>query len=261
MSFAPLFISHGSPMLAIEDIPARDFLKNYGNKIGKPRAIVLASAHFGTARPAVVGDPKPAMIYDFGGFDPALHKMVYPAPGDPAVALHIAELLQTAGLGPTVVFERGYDHGAWVPLTLLYPDADVPVVQVSIQPKFGPAYHLALGRVLEKLRDDDILVIGSGSATHNLLEFGRYRDQPDIEPPAWVSAFDDWLRDKVEAGAVEDLVEYRARAPFSAENHPSEEHLLPLHVALGAAGEGAKGRAVHSSYRHGVLSMASYAFQ
>ena len=255
-----LFISHGSPMLAIEDSPAREFLLSYGREIGKPRAIVVASAHFGTSRPAVVGDAKPSMIYDFGGFPDALYHIVYPAPGDPIVAMKVAGLLQAAGLAPAIVTGRGFDHGAWVPLSLMYPAADVPIVQVAVQPHLGPAHHVALGRALASLKDEDIMVIGSGSATHNLHEFFRGQHEPNEEPPAWVAKFDDWVRERVAAGATDDLINYRKLAPFARENHPTEEHFLPLHVAIGAAGEDAKGELIHSSYANGVLSMDAYRF-
>ena len=255
-----LFISHGSPMLAIEDSPAREFLSGYGKELGKPRAIVVASAHFGTSRPAVVGDAQPGMIYDFGGFPDALYQIVYPAPGDPVVAMKVAGLLQAAGLAPAMVSGRGFDHGTWVPLSLMYPDADVPIVQLALQPHLGAAHHVAVGRALATLKDEDILVIGSGSATHNLHEFFRGHHVPDEEPPEWVAKFDDWVRAKVTAGATDELINYRKLAPFARENHPTEEHFLPLHVAVGAAGEGAKGELIHSSYANGVLSMDAYRF-
>jgi 4,5-DOPA dioxygenase extradiol len=260
MRLPTLLISHGSPTLAIEPSPARDFLASYGQELGKPRAIVIASAHFNANRPAVVADAHPGMIYDFGGAYKALFEMVYPAPGDPAVAARVSHLFAAAGLAPAVVEERGYDHGVWVPLILLYPQAAVPVVQVSVQPALGTAHHLALGRALAALADDDVLVIGSGSLTHNLREFYRGNRDADAPAPAWVSGFEDRVYEKATTGAVDDLVHYRERAPFAHENHPTEEHFLPLYVALGAGGEGTKGRRVHSSHRNGVLSMDTYAF-
>jgi 4,5-DOPA dioxygenase extradiol len=260
MSFPTLFLSHGSPMIAIEDSPARAFLKTYGQTLGKPRAIVIASAHFETSRPAVNGDAKPAMIYDFRGFPDALYQIVYPAPGDPVAAVKVAGLLEAAGFAPAVVKDRGYDHGTWIPLSLLYPSADIPVVQLSVQPQLGAAHHFAIGRALASLRAEDILVVGSGTASHNLHEFFRGRYASNAPTPEWVTAFDTWVREKAQAGAVDDLVHYRERAPFARENHPSEEHFLPFHVALGAAGEGAKGELVHASHDHGVLTMDAYAF-
>lgn len=257
MPLPALFISHGSPKLLIDDTPARDFLTGYAASLGRPRAIVIASAHFGTSRPAVVGDAKPGMIYDFGGM-PELRRLVYPAPGDPVVAMKVADLLQTAGLAPAVVTDHGYDHGAWVPLMLLYPDAEIPVVQLSVQPHLGPAHHLRVGRALASLRDEDMLIIGSGSATHNLEEFYSGAHAPDQPALPSVSAFTDWMHEMVTAGRLDELVRYRELAPHAVENHPTEEHLLPLFVALGAGAGG--GKRVHSSCRNGVLAMDAYAF-
>jgi 4,5-DOPA dioxygenase extradiol len=258
MPLPALFISHGSPKLLIDDTAARDFLRSYAATLRKPRAIVIASAHFGTSRPAVVGDAKPGMIYDFGGM-PELRSLVYPAPGDPVVAMKIAGLLQVAGFAPAVVQRHGYDHGTWVPLMLLYPEADIPVVQLSVQPQLGPAHHVAVGRALASLKNEDLLVIGSGSATHNLEEFYSGAHAPDQPALPWVKAFTDWVHEKITAGEIDELVRYRTLAPYAAENHPTEEHLLPLFIALGA-GERAAGARVHSSYRNGVLSMDTYAF-
>jgi 4,5-DOPA dioxygenase extradiol len=256
MSLPALFISHGSPMLLIEESAARDFLSSYARTLPRPRAIVIASAHFGTSRPAVVGDAAPGMIYDFGGL-PQLRGLVYPAPGDPAMAVKVAGLIEAAGLASVVVEGHGYDHGAWVPLMLLYPQADVPVVQLSVQPHLGPAHHLAVGRALASLKQEDILLIGSGSATHNLEEFYYGRHAPDSPARGWVTGFTDWVHDRITAGAADELVHYRRLAPYAAENHPTEEHFLPLFIALGAGG---RGRRVHSSYRNGVLAMDTYAF-
>jgi 4,5-DOPA dioxygenase extradiol len=205
----------------------------------------------------VVGDAYPSMIYDFGGM-PALRKLVYPAPGDPQVAIKIAGLLEAAGFAPAVVTGYGYDHGTWVPLMLLYPEADVPVVQMSVQPHMGPAHHVAVGRALASLRDESFLVIGSGSLTHNLHEF--YSSELPGDAPAldWVAVFTDWVHARIEAGAIDDLVNYRTLAPHAADNHPTEEHLLPLFMALGAGG--GRGRRIHSSTRSGVISMDTYVF-
>jgi 4,5-DOPA dioxygenase extradiol len=257
LTLPALFISHGSPRLIIEDSPSRDFLKGYAQSLPKPRAIVIASAHFGTSRPAVVADERPPMIYDFGGM-PELRKLVYPAPGDPQVAIKIAGLLQAAGFAPGVARGYGYDHGIWVPLMLLYPDADVPVVPISVQPHLDPAHHVAVGKALASLRAEDFLVIGSGSMTHNLHEFyapGRKGDDPAL---GWVAAFNDWVHDQLAGGDVDALMQYRTRAPYAAENHPTEEHILPLFIAIGAGGSRAK--RVHASYRSGVISMDTYEF-
>jgi 4,5-DOPA dioxygenase extradiol len=261
VAFPSFYVSHGSPTLAIEQSAARDFLLGFGKTLGRPRAIVIASAHFGSAQPLVTADAHPDMIYDFSGFPDELYRIVYPAPGDPALAHRVGALLQEAGLAPAVVEGRGFDHGAWVPLKLLYPEADIPVVQVSLQPHLGAAHHFAVGRALAPLRAEDILVIGSGSASHNLMQFYRGGFAEGDAAPPWVAAFEAWIHDKAENGAVDDLVNYRSLAPYARENHPTEEHFLPFHVALGAAGEGAKGKRVHASLDRGVLAMDCYTFQ
>src|SRR5581483_2260459 len=186
-----LFISHGSPMMALEPSPARDFLAGLGATLPRPRAIAIASAHWETPQPRVNAVAVNDTIHDFYGFPPALFAMRYPAPGDPALAQRIAGLLRDAGLPADVDRARGLDHGAWVPLTLMYPAHDIPVVQVSLQPDGDAAYHLRVGRALEPLRNADVLVIGSGSFTHNL---GRLRrSAPDAPPPPDVVAFADWM--------------------------------------------------------------------
>jgi 4,5-DOPA dioxygenase extradiol len=255
-----LFISHGSPMLAIEPSPARDFLIQYGKSLPRPDAIVIASAHFETEIPAVVTDAQPDMIYDFGGFPDALFQIVYPAPGQPEVAMKVAHMIHDTGLQTGVVSHRGFDHGTWVPLSLMFPDADIPVVQIAVQPHLGAAHHVALGRALTSLKEQNIMVIGSGSATHNLREFYAHRHMKPGEAPEWVIAFDDWVRERVQAGNTAELIDYRKLAPHAVRNHPTEEHFVPLHVAVGAAGEGAKGELLHSSYANGVLSMDAYIF-
>lgn len=260
---APLFVSHGSPMLVLQNTAAREFLAGYGAALGRPDAIVIASAHFETDVPTVVADPAPGMIYDMYGFPKELYEIVYPAKGDPALAEKVAGLLDAAGLAPEIAAKRGFDHGTWAPLSLLYPKADIPVVQVSVQPDAGAEHHLALGRALEPLTRQNILVMGSGSLTHNLHELraptGGRRPLDDAEP-AWVKEFADWVGDRIAAGAVDDLVAYRARAPYSAENHPTEEHYLPLLVAAGAAGANTRGQLVHSSHEYGILRMDAFTF-
>src|SRR5262249_52928819 len=157
------------------------------------------------------------MIYDFGGM-PELRRLVYAAPGDPVIATKVAGLLEAAGFAPAVVQGHGYDHGTWVPLMLLYPDADIPVVQLSVQPHLRAAHHAAGGRALASLKDEDLLVIGSGSATHTLEEFYYGGHSPDDPALDWVSAFTDWVNDNVTAGRLDELMRYRALAPYAAEN-------------------------------------------
>jgi 4,5-DOPA dioxygenase extradiol len=254
-----LFVSHGSPMLAVEDSPARRFLQDLGRTLPRPRAILVASAHWESmGGPAVSLAPRPETIHDFGGFPQALYALDYPAPGAPDVADKTASMLEQAGYAVGRSAQRGLDHGAWVPLMLMYPDADVPVTQLSLLRGASPANHEHLGRALAGLRDDGVLVIGSGSLTHNLYEFrGGAIDAP---VPEWVSEFGTWMADKLHASDRAALRDYRALAPSAARNHPTEEHLLPLFVAMGAAGEDASARRLHSSHEYGVLAMDVYAF-
>lgn len=253
---SPLFLSHGAPSLILEDVPARTFLEGlFAGATARPRALVVASAHWLTNEPAVDGSRAPRTIHDFSGFPPQLSRIRYPAPGDPVLAGEVAAEFARHGLAAQIV-ERGLDHGAWVPLVLALPDATVPVLQVSLQPHRGAAHHLRLGRALARFRDEGVLVVGSGSATHDLGSLAP----PGSGTPAWVRAFDDWLVDAVERGDEEALVEYRRRAPFAERNHPTEEHFLPLLVALGAAGPGARGRVLHRSTTYGVLAMSAFEF-
>jgi 4,5-DOPA dioxygenase extradiol len=246
-------------MLALQDSPARRFLQALGQNLPRPKAIVVVSAHWeALGGPAVSLAAQPATIHDFGGFPQALFDIQYQAPGAPEVAQRAASLFEAAGIPVGRSAQRGLDHGAWVPLSLIYPDADIPVMQISLVRGAGPATHEQLGQVLAQLRHEGVLVIGSGSLTHNLYEF---RGQPvDAPAPQWVIEFESWMRERLEANDSAALLDYRNRAPSARQNHPSEEHLLPLFVAMGAAGAGAKAQQLHSSIEHGVLAMDAYAF-
>jgi len=253
-----LFVSHGAPTLAVEDGAAHRFLAGLGERLGRPRAILMISAHFEAERPTLTGAEHPETIHDFGGFPRELYALRYPAPGSPALAGRVAGLLREADWPARVDAARGLDHGAWVPLMLMYPEAGVPVVQLSIDPARGAAYHHELGTLLRPLRDEGVLIIGSGGITHNLrLFFGAHHDDP---VPHWVRAFADWARTAVESGRREDLIHYRDRAPHAEDNHPSEEHYFPLLAALGASAPGEAGTRIHTSATYGVLMMDAYRF-
>jgi len=257
--FPTLFLSHGAPDIAISESPARDFLRQLGKAFEKPKAILVVSAHWETAEPALNAVQVNATIHDFGGFPAALYAMQYQAPGSPALAASAAALLREAGFPARIDTRRGLDHGAWVPLILAYPAADIPVVQLSVQPRLGPAHHLALGRALRPLCEEGILIIGSGSFTHNLYEF--FQSPGDAEREAeWVRAFAEWFDRALMESRVNDLVNYRQIAPYAERNHPTDEHLLPLYVALGAAGEQARAQRLHNSRAGAVLRLDAYAF-
>ncbi len=229
-----LYISHGSPMTALQPGLTGERLSELAAVLPRPHAIIVASAHWLSRRPQVGSAAAPETIHDFGGFPATLYQLRYPAPGAPALAERVLQLLDQAGLAPTTHPDRGLDHGAWVPLRLLYPAADIPVVPVSIQPELGPAHQYAVGQALAPLRDEGVLVIGSGSITHNLHDLSAgYSDERQAP---YVQPFIEWIAQKLSAGDIDALLDYRRQAPFAERAHPTDEHLLPLFVALGAAG-------------------------
>lgn len=253
----PLFISHGAPTLPLEDVAARHFLEGLAATMPRPRAILVVSAHWETSVPQVNAVERNATIHDFSGFPDALYRLNYPAPGSPALADRVVDLLAGAGLSARVDPARGLDHGAWVPLMLAWPEADVPVSQLSVQSHLGPGHHLELGRAIAPLVHEGVLVIASGSFTHDL---SSWRGQAGMEEPAWVTDFAEWFDKALMEGRTCDLLAYRRLAPNAQRNHPTEEHLLPLYVALGAAGPNTSSERLHSSTTYGVLRMDAYAF-
>jgi 4,5-DOPA dioxygenase extradiol len=256
--FPALFLSHGSPMLALTDDPARDFLLGLGRQLGTPKAILVASAHWETPVPALNSVARNTTIHDFYGFPPELFAMRYEPPGAPALAENAAALLAQAGMPASIDTQRGLDHGAWVPLCLMYPGADIPVLQVGIQSQRDPAHHVRLGRALAPLRAEDVLIIGSGSFTHNLRRLQR--DSMNAAQPPDVVAFADWFDSAITQHRQDDLLHYRTRAPYAEQQHPTDEHLLPLYVAMGAGGEAPTAERLHSSAMYGSLRMDAYAF-
>lgn len=253
-----LFVSHGSPMLTIEDGPAHRFLTTFGAKLGKPRAILILSAHFEASIATVTTSKAPDTIYDFNGFPEALYSLEYPAPGDPDLAIEVCTLLEAGGMQTEMSASRGLDHGAWVPLSLMYPDSDLPVVQLSINPRLGPTYHFYLGELLQTLRDEGVLIIGSGSVTHNLSH--ALHVKLDDSVPNWVTEFQEWLAEAVIDNRRNDIAQYRVLAPSATRNHPTEEHLLPLLCVMGASTADEPRRRIHSSVTYGALAMDAYLF-
>lgn len=256
-----LFISHGSPLMAVIDSGAQRFLKDFGSQVPRPRAIVVVSAHHDAASIEVTGAEHPETIHDFGGFPRELYRIRYGAPGEPALARQIAASLTAQALPARVEPRRGLDHGAWIPLYLIFPQADVPVVQVSIDSERPPEHHFALGRALRPLREAGVLLIGSGGATHNLALYAHAGDRHDgSAPPEWVEAFNEWTAGAIEARRFDDLLHYRELGPYAAQNHPTPEHYLPLFATLGAAYDDESGVRIHASYDRGLLSLDAYAF-
>jgi len=237
-----LFISHGAPDLALKDGPARRYLVALGRSLERPAAIVIASAH-GEAGGAVVRAPgRFRTWHDFGDFDRRLFGISYEPTSAADVAAQAMALLVDARLSPRRSEAAQLDHGAWVPLSLLFPGADVPLVTVSIDPSRSAAWHEAVGRALSPLRVQNVLVIGSGSISHNLHEVFARREAGDR---AWVERFTGWLEQKAAAGDRKALLAAMERAPDAKRNHPTDEHLLPFFTALGAGG--GSGRRLHQS--------------
>ena len=253
MTLPSVFVSHGSPMHALQAGPAGEAWAALGSRLGKPRAILIASAHWDTERPLLTGSTRPPTIHDFYNFPEPLYRLRYPAPGAPEVARKAKELLSdfSADIDP----EHGLDHGAWSPLLYMYPDADVPVVQLSIQPHLGTEHHVRVGEALRELKKEGILVIGSGHLTHNL----RDRARGQGEPAPYAREFQNWVKERLESHRIEELTNYRSLSPHGVRAHPTDEHFLPLFVALGAAGEG-KPERVYDAIDSGVLAMDAYVF-
>ncbi|SMF40769.1 4,5-DOPA dioxygenase extradiol [Tistlia consotensis] len=250
------FVSHGAPSLPLEQgSPARAFLAGLGAALPRPRAILVVSAHWDTAQPTLSTAARPETIHDFYGFPRELYALGYPAPGAPALAERAAGLLAEAGIAARLDPAQGLDHGAWVPLLLAFPEAEIPVVQLSVQSRRDAASHLALGRALRPLAEEGVLILGSGGAVHNLRRLQIERERT----AGWAQAFEDWLVASVEAGDEAALAGWLDGAPQARLAQPSDEHFLPLFVALGA-GDGGPGRTLHRGFEHGSLSMAAFAW-
>lgn len=258
MTLPVLFLSHGSPMHALEPGAAGRAWEALGRTLPRPRAVLMASAHWETSVPMLTGNPKPQTIHDFGGFPAELFALRYAASGEPALATRAVALLKGAGITAGVDGCRGLDHGAWVPLRWMFPEENVPVVQVSVQPELGTEHHVALGRALAPLLKEDVLIIGSGHTTHNLRDW--IANPRREEPLRYAQAFSEWLGDRLAAHDTDALIGYREQAPDAARAHPSEEHFLPLHVAWGAAGDNPRVEKIVGGFEAGALSMDSYAF-
>ncbi|HET7728722.1 MAG TPA: class III extradiol ring-cleavage dioxygenase [Usitatibacter sp.] len=254
MTLPSIFLSHGAPTLAAERNAQTDAWAALARELPRPSAILAVSAHWETAAPAVSAASQPATIHDFHGFPPALYQIRYASPGAPDLAERIGALLRQAGFPIGLDPQRGLDHGAWVPLKWMYPGAEIPVTQLSVQPHLGPKHHHAIGRALAPLRDEGVLVLGSGGIVHNLREI-QWRAR---EPVAWARGFNDWIAERVARGAVDELLEYRTQAPDAARSHPTEEHLEPFFVALGAGD--APARRLELGIDLGSLGMDGYVF-
>ncbi|MBO8171925.1 MAG: dioxygenase [Bacillaceae bacterium] len=250
--FPSLFLCHGAPTLALEDQPYTRFLNQLSGDLGKPEGIIVFSAHWEKERTTVTcRDDIYDTIHDFYGFPEELYRMQYPARGSSDLSGQIQSAFEAAQCEVSLDTERGLDHGVWVLLNHLYPDADIPVVAVSINPLMSPEEQYRIGRALSGLREQNMLVLGSGATVHNLrrLEWGSK------DPAEWAVAFDDWLLDHVNRWDLDALFDYRTQAPYAREAVPTAEHLVPLFITMGSGDDVRKSRVLHRSYQYGSLSM------
>ncbi|MDI1247234.1 MAG: class III extradiol ring-cleavage dioxygenase [Rhodoferax sp.] len=252
---APVFfISHGAPTFALESGQLGAQLQAMGPQLAGIQAVLVVSPHWQTRALQVLTTPMPETVHDFGGFPAALYQLQYPVPGQPELARQALSLLTQAGWAVTADAKRGLDHGAWVPLMHLLPQAKLPVFQVSMPHQLDTKGALALGRALAPLRDQGVLIVGSGSMTHNLYEL----QAPASPAVGYAVEFAHWIGQAVTRADVDALLDYRLRAPHAERAHPTEEHFLPLLVALGASRDGEAAQAIAGDITYGVLSMASY---
>lgn len=246
-----LFLSHGAPTLAISQTPASDFLRSLAARLPRPKAVLIASGHWEDATPSLGLGPE--TVHDFYGFPDALYRLRYPAPAARDVAKRAHEFLKQNDLPSRIDEGHGRDHGVWIPLMLAWPDANVPVVQLSLIDGGSAEEHFALGRALKPLRDEGVLIVGSGSATHNL------RARPTPKPAEWATSFVGWLDHTLDARDDGALQRWRADAPYAEINHPTPEHFEPIMIARGAAA-GELSTRLHASWEFGSLSMNAYQF-
>lgn len=248
------FVAHGSPELAIDPVRGAPFLK-WGQTLPRPTAILVISAHWEKSRPVQLSSTKPReLVYDFSGFPRELYRVRYDAPGALELAQRIESILPKSSVIRT---ERGLDHGAWTPLIHLFPKADVPVLQISMPSSEGTRGLFAFGRALAPLRDEGVLMLGSGNITHAIGEkvFPR-------ETPAWAKDFDAWTADAIQRANYDDLMDFAAKAPNVRRNHPTPDHFLPLLVVTGAASvkRGKPRFVIEAEFEYGVASRRSVEF-
>jgi 4,5-DOPA dioxygenase extradiol len=251
-----LFLAHGSPMNAIEDKEYTRFLEHLGRTLN-PKAIVIFTAHWESEVLTVSASDQPyETIYDFYGFPDELYQIQYPAKGSSVIANKIEERFTKQGLSIKKDMKRGLDHGSWTLMHRLFPKADIPVVQISVNPFLPPEQQYEIGKALRGLEKEDILIIGSGVTVHNLrmIKWGQTTPEP------WAVEFDDWLIEKIEKEELPSLFEYEKRAPHAQMAVPRPEHFVPLYIAMGAANSLKSAKVIFRNYEFGTLSNLCYQF-
>jgi 4,5-DOPA dioxygenase extradiol len=253
------FIAHGAPLIAVENNEYTEFLNQLGRSLPRPKAIVLFSAHWESQVQKVSEVDQYETIYDFGGFDPSLYTIKYPAQGNHSISQEIQDLFSENEIPFEIETKRGLDHGAWVVLRLLYPNVDIPVISMSVNPNLTPEEQFKIGKSLSVLREKDILIIGSGGTVHNLRVL-KWADDGKIDQ--WALEFDDWLAQHLYDWDVESLLKYDSLAPYAENAVPpyGEEHFIPLFYAMGAADDQKKATLLHRSFRYGNLSHSVWQF-
>ncbi|GAB4349530.1 MAG: class III extradiol ring-cleavage dioxygenase [Gammaproteobacteria bacterium] len=251
-----LFVSHGAPDLLLSHLPARRFFVEVGKRLARPRGIVAVSAHWLTPSLQATAPAPLETIHDFHGWPAPLYEMEYQATGAAWLNEALAEALEGAGFSLAGASRQGLDHGAWVPLSLMYPGADIPVAQLSLLNGASPEEHFRIGEALARLRRAGILVLGSGGVVHNLRAMA-----PEGTPPeAWARSFDEWIWDRLRSRELHALFRFAEKAEYAAEAHPTDEHLMPLFLAMGTGWSEGGVRRIHHGFSYGNISMAAYAF-
>ncbi|MEK3778517.1 class III extradiol ring-cleavage dioxygenase [Paenibacillus sp. FSL K6-4396] len=251
-----LFVAHGAPSLALEENAYTEFLQKLGRELPKPKAIVLFSAHWESTTQLVSSVANYETIYDFGGFQPELYQIKYPAQGQAETTAEVERLFAEAGIAVQTDDVRGLDHGAWVVLRLLYPDADIPVIALSVNRYLTGEQQYQVGQALASLREQDILVIGSGGTVHNLRRLNW--ESNGVDP--WASEFDNWLHDKLVSWDTESLFSYDKLAPSAQAAVPTPEHFVPLLLAMGAGDQNKRASLLFKAYQYGNLSLSCWKF-
>ena len=254
-----LFLPHGAPTFALDPGAAGFAMSKIAKEFDTPRAIVVISPHWETSETFVGNAPQLETIYDFFGFDEKLYQIKYPATGCPELANEIVKIMDEQGIGCNLDPHRGLDHGAWIPLRQLFPEANIPITPISLQTRNGPQGAYKLGLLLSRLAKENILILASGNITHNLGDYRVARMQGG-KTPTYVQEFSDWLNEKILQGDIDSLLNYRSLSKEGLRAHPTEEHLLPLFTALGAAGPDSKPHAFYRGISDYVLAMDAYAF-
>ena len=254
-----VYFSHGGGPLPLLGDPGHQtmiaFMRHLPEQLPKPDAILVISAHWEEPVPTLLGAENPPMLYDYYGFPESTYEIDYPARGHPALAARIAEVLETQNMPARINKTRGFDHGLFIPLSMMYPQADIPALQLSLRQGLSPQFHISLGKALRKLKGENMLVIGSGFSFHNMSSFFHY-DPHRVNPRN--NAFQDWLIDVITSNIDQSEREHRLtaweRAPYARFCHPREEHLLPLHVCAGLANH--SGQVIFDDLIMGVRSVA-----